>query len=180
MRNLSCSGFKLDKKYLIAFIIALVCSIICGIVLYKCVNISVYFKEYSDNYIFFVFNFNNGGLLFPHFLSEIIYAYLIFLICYFTRFKYLSLIIVFIRGIFFAVYTTILFELSTFGGVTVAIFVFIPTTVTAFVFYFLIVETCKIINTKYVFFMPAVFAVINTLILLLFVNVIFRVIIVIV
>ena len=86
MRNLSFKGLKCDKKYLIAVIIASICAIISGIVLYKLANVSIYFCNYAEDYIFFIFTFNNGQLIISHILSEIFYLYLFFLIGYLTRF----------------------------------------------------------------------------------------------
>lgn len=180
MRNLSFFGCKLDSKYFFTTILTLICAIISGIVLYKCANISIYFLEFTQNYIFIIFNFQNVELIFPHILSELFYAYLFFLIGYFTKYKYLTLILVFIRGLYFAVYTAILIELNAFGGITVAILIFIPTSLLSVCIDFIIVECCKIINRKYVFFMPAVLALTDTLILLLLLNIVFRIIIVIV
>lgn len=180
MRNLSFKDYKWDKKYLIAVTITFLCAIISGIILYIFVNINIYFKNFAENYIFYVFNFKNGNLIFSHFLSELLYVYVFFLIGYFTKFKYFTLIFIFIRGLYFAVYTAILIELNAFGGITVAILVFIPTSVISLIFCCIITETCKSINKKFVFIIPAVFAVLNTLILLFLVNVLFRVVIVIV
>ena len=180
MRNLSCKEFSWDKKYIIAAIITLICSIICGIVLYKLSNINIYFVNFANDYIFFVFNFKNVKLIFPHLLSELFYLYLFFLIAYFTKYKYLTLLILFFRGIYFSIYTVILFSLNSLGGITVGILVFIPVSLVSIIFCYLIVEFCRIINKKYVFFIPAICALINTLILIILINVLFRVIIVIV
>lgn len=180
MRNLSFKEFSCDKRYVIAAIITLVCSIICGIVLFKLSNINVYFVNFANDYIFFVFNFNNAKLIIPHLLSELFYLYLFFAIAYFTKFKFLTLIILFCRGIYFSVYVAILFSLNSLGGVTVAIIVFIPASVLSVIFCCLITDSCTIINKKYVFFVPAICALINTLTLLVLVNLLFRVIIVIV
>ena len=180
MRNLSCKEFSCDKKYLIASIITLICSIICGIVLYELSNINVYFVDFANNYIFYVFNFKNGKLIFPRLLVELFYLYLFFLIAYCTKFKFLTLLLLFIRGIVFSIYAAILFSLNSLGGVTVAVLVFIPATVAAMVLSFIVAEFCRIINKKLVFFVPAIFALFDTLLLLILVNLIFRVIIVIV
>ena len=103
--------------------------------------------------------------------------FLFFIIGYFTRFKYLTLILVFIRGLYFTVYVAILFELVTFGGITVAILVFIPTYIISFAFCWFIAEYCKLINKKYIFFVPAILALTNTVVLTILVNVVFRVVI---
>ena len=180
MRNLSFKEFSCDKKYIIASIITLICSFICGIVLYELSNINIYFVDFANNYIFYVFNFKNSKLIFPHLLVELFYLYLFFVIAYCTKFKFLTLILLFIRGIFFAIYSAILFSLNSLGGVTVAILVFIPSSVASMILCLFIAENCKIINKKLVFFVPAIFALLNSVLLLILVNLLFRVIIVIV
>ena len=180
MRNLSFKGFKCDKRYIIAVIITLICSIICGIVLFNLVNVNIYFKEYASDYVFYVFNFKSSKLLFTHILSEIFYLYIFFLIGYFTKFKYLTLILIFIRGLYFAIYVSILFRMNAFGGITVAIIVFIPTSIISLIFCCATIELCKVVDKKICFALPAILALINTLILLILVNVVFRVVIVIV
>lgn len=180
MRNLSFKGLKCDKKYLIAVIIASICAIISGIVLYKLANVSIYFCNYAEDYIFFIFTFNNGQLIISHILSEIFYLYLFFLIGYLTRFKYLTLIFVFIRVTYFTIYTAILIELNALGGITVAVLVFIPSSLISLLFCYVLTESCGVLNKKIVFFAPAILAAINTIIFLLLINVVFRVVIVIV
>ena len=180
MGNLSFNKFSCDKKYIIASIITLICSIICGIVLYELSNINIYFVDFVNNYIFYVFNFRNSKLIFPHLLVELFYLYLFFLIAYCTRLKFLTLILLFIRGIFFIIYSAILCSLNSLGGVTVAVLVFIPLTVTSMILCYVIAEFCKVLNKKIVFFVPAIFALLNTLLLIILVNLLFRVIIVIV
>ncbi|MDE6105326.1 MAG: hypothetical protein K2G38_06585, partial [Clostridia bacterium] len=169
-----------DKRYIIAVIITLICSITCGIVLFNLVNINIYFKEYASDYVFYVFNFKSSKLLFTHILSEIFYLYIFFLIGYFTKFKYLTLILIFIRGLYFAIYVSILFSMNAFGGITVAIIVFIPTSIISLIFCCATIELCKVVDKKICFALPAILALINTLILLILVNVVFRVVIVIV
>ena len=180
MRNLSFKGFSCDKRYIIASIITLICSIICGIVLYKLSNINIYFINFANNYIFYVFSFKNSKLLFPHLLVELFYLYSFFFIAYFTKLKFLTLILQFVRGIFFVIYLAILCSLNSLGGVSVAVLIFIPTSVISMLLCYIIAEFSQIINKKFVFFVPAVFAILNTLLLLILVNIIFRVIIVIV
>ena len=180
MRNLSFKGFSCDKRYIIASVITLLCSIICGIVLYKLSNINVYFVNFANNYIFYVFNFKNSKLIFPHLLVELFYLYSFFLIAYLTKLKFLTLILQFVRGIFFVIYLAIFCSLNSLGGVSVAVLVFIPTSLISMFLCYIIAEFSKIINKKIVFFVPAIFALSNTLLLLILVNVLFRVIIVIV
>ena len=181
MGNLSFKGVKVDKKYFLpAFIVVVVCAIICGIVLFELISINVYFRNFAKDYIYNVFNFKNSKLIFPHLLSEIFYLCFIFLICRFTKFKYLSLLFVFIRVVYIVFYSAILITINSLGGVTVAIFVFIPSSCVSLVFCYILAEFSKCINHKLVFLLPVVLALINTVILLLLINVLFRVIIVIV
>lgn len=180
MRNLFFCGFKWDKKYLIAVLITLICAIISGIVLYIFANVNIYFENYAHDYVFYVFNFKNGSLIFPHLLSEVLIIYLVFVISYFTKLKYLTLVVFFIRGIYFAVYTAILIELNTFGGITVAIFVFIPVSLCSVLFCIFVIDTCKILNKKILFFVPVILAVVNTLLFIIQINIVFRLVIVIV
>ena len=180
MRNLSFKGCKWDKKYFIAALIAFLCAVICGVVLYIFVNINVNFHRYAQDYVYFVFNFKNSKLIVSHLLSSLLYIYVFFLISYCTRLKYVTIALVFVRGLFLAVYTGILIGLNAFGGVTVAVLVFIPSTLVSLVFCCLTAETCKNFNKKYAFIVPLIFALIDMIIMLLLVNVVFRVIIVIV
>lgn len=180
MGNLHNKGFIKDKKFLIAFAIALICSIICGIVLYKAVIYNTYLLNFADDYVFFVFNFQNSTLLFSKALTDLVYFYIVFAICYFTKFKYLSLIPLFLRGLFFGVYTVILIAANSFGGAMVAIFVFIPASLISFVCCFIVAEFCKVIYKKYALLMPLALALINLIIYALLINVVFRLVIVIV
>ena len=180
MRILSFKGLKPDKKYLIAVIITLICAIVCGIVLYNLADMSFYFNDYAQNYVYCVFIFNNGELILPHFFGELFYLYIVFILAFFTKFKYLTLIPIFVKGLFFTLYAAVLFELNMLGGISVALIVYVPISLVSFSMCYLLSESCKIINKKIVFFFPAILAVINTLLFLLLINVVFRLIIVIV
>lgn len=180
MRIFSFKNCKPDKVFYISAIIALICAIICGIVLSIFVNFNIYFKEFATNYVFFIFNFKNSKLIFTHLLSELFFLYIFFLIGYFTKLKYFSIIIIFIRGLYITVYCVILFSVNAFGGITVAIFVFIPSSLISLIACCITVDMCKYFDKKYCFFVPLLISVINTLIFILLVNVIFRVVIVIV
>lgn len=180
MRNLSFSVKKCDKKYLWAFIITFLCSIICGIVLYKTVSYDIYFIDYACEYVYNVFSFNNTPLFFTHLMADILYFYIFFLISYFTRFKYLTLIFLYLKGLFFAIYAVILLFVNSVGGVIVAVFVFIPASLLSFAICFLITEICKCFDKKFVFFLPAALALIDGIILMLLINVLFKVVIIIV
>ena len=180
MRNFCCCSFKIDKRFLLAFIIALICSIICGIVLYKVVIYNVYFRDFAEEYIFNVFNFQNYPLLFTRFISDLIYFYIIFFICYFSKFKYLSLILIFLRGLFFGVYMILLVGANSFGGIIVAFFVFLPATLVVFGICYALADFIKCINPKYVLSVPAALAVIDLVFYALLINALFRLIIAIV
>ena len=148
MRNFHSGGLFKDKKFIIAFAIALICAIICGIVLYKTVIFNEYFFNFASDYVFYVFNFENATLLISKLITDVIYFYIVFAISYFTNLKYLSLIPVFLRGVFFGVYTAILISANAFSGTIVAIFVFIPASLISFAICFLIAASCKIIYKK--------------------------------
>ena len=180
MRNFSYCAKNRDKKYLLAFLITLLCSIICGIVLYKPVTTNVFFINMGYDYVYNVFNFNNTPLFFTHFLGSILSFYIFFLICYFTKVKYLTLIFLYLRGLFFGIYVVVLFCVNSIGGVLVAIFVFIPATLISFAVCAVITEVCKKFDKRYAFFVPAVLALLDGIILMLLINVVFRVVIIIV
>lgn len=179
MRNLSFKGAKWDKKYVLAFLITLGCAIICGIVLCIFIENNSYFDVFTKDYVYYVFNFQNGSLIFSHLLVDLLYFYAIFLVCFFCKFKLISLIFVFLRGIIVGIYVSLLFAVSAIGGATVAIFVFLPTSLVSLFMCLVVAECCKLIKRKYAFIFPAVLAVISTLVLVFLVNVLFRLVIVI-
>ena len=180
MRNLSCCRPKWDKKYFFAFLITLVCSIICGIALCDYVTRNEYLRNLACDYIFNVFNFKNSALIVPHILGDILYFYIFFLIGYFTKFKYLTLIFLFLRGIFFGVYVVLLVCVNSFGGVIVTVFVFVPATLISVAVCYLLVEFGRCWDNKLVFAVPAALALIDCIVLLLLINLVFRVVIIIV
>lgn len=180
MRNLSFNVKKWDRNYIIAFVITLICSVICGIVLYKPITTNIYFINYANDYVYNVFNFKSSPLFLTHFLADLLYFYAFFLICYFTKFKYLTLIILFLRGFFFGIYAVIFICVNSVGGVLVAIFVFLPASLVSITVCCMLTEICKRYDKKYAFAVPLVFALIDGIILMLLVNVVFRVVIIVV
>ena len=180
MRNLNFGGIKVDKKYLLAFIITLICSIICGIVLYKPVTSNVYLRNFAEDYVYNVFCFQNAPLLLTHLIGDLIYLYLTFLLCYLTKFKYLTLIFVFLRGLFFGIYFVILVGVNSFGGIIVATIVFLPSTLISLALCYVLADLCKCVYRKYLIFFPVIFSLIDLTIYALLINVIFRIIIVVV
>ncbi len=180
MRNLSFCVKNCDKKFLLSFLITLGCSIICGIVLCSLVKTNIYFINFGNEYVFNVFSFDSTPLFFTHFLADAIYFYAFFLICYFTKFKYFTLIFLYIRGLTFGIYTAILFGVTSLSGSIVAIFVFIPATLVSFIICFLITETCRKFDKWWALLLPLALSLIDSIILILFVNVVFRIVIIIV
>ena len=180
MGNLSLCGYKWDKKFFFAFIIVLLCATVCGLALYRPVCANMYFIELGYTYVYNVFNFKNTALFFANFFSELVFLYVIFLICYFSKLKYLSLIIIFLRGLFFGIYISILVGVSAFGGIIVMVFVFLPSSLISFALYYFVAEFCKVCNQKWVFAIPAALALLNGIVLMLLINVVFRIVIIIV
>lgn len=180
MRNLKLNKLKWDKRYIIAYSCALIAAIICGIILFKVGNISSYVYNFADNYVFYIFNFKNGNLFVSRLLSELFYLYIAFLIAYITRFRFLCVAIMFLRALFAVLYSAILFSLFGTEGIIVAIFIFLPTFLVSLFFYILISEQCRAFAAPVVFIIPALLALINSAILLMLVNVVFRVVVVIV
>ena len=159
MRIFKCSKFKWDIRFLIAYAIVILAAIICGIVL---------------------FNFNSGKLFISHVLSELVYLYVVFLLAYFTKLKILVYPILFLRTLFTALYIIILCALFGTEGIIVAVLVFIPSFAFSVLFFIVLCEQCKQLCPPYSFICPAFLALLNSVILLLLVNVVFRVIVVIV
>lgn len=180
MRILKCNKFKWDIRYLIADSIVILAAIICGIVLYKLNSISNYVFDFANIYIFYVFNFNSGRLFISHILSELVYLYAVFLLAYFTKLKVLAYPVLFLRTLITALYIVILCSLFGTEGIIVAVLVFIPSYVVSVAFFIILREQCRQVCSPYSFICPAVLAFINSIILLLLVNVVFRVIVVIV
>ena len=180
MRNLFCNGHKSDKRYLLAFLITLICSIICGIVLYKPVIISPYFKDFTEEYVYNVYNFKNSYLLFTHLLSDLIYLYIIYFIAEFTDLKYLSLIPVFLKGLFFGVYFVVLLFVNSFGGVIAALFVFLPASLISLGLCFVVAEYCRAVQKKFSLIMPLFLSLCDLIVYALLINALFRIVIAIV
>lgn len=180
MRKSFFCEYKPDKKFLIAFAITLICAIICGIVLYKPVTCNEYFRNFTAEYVYNAFNFKNAAILLPHLLADLIYLYILFFICYFTKFKYAALSLIFIRGIFIGVYSVLLVAVCSFSGVLVLLLIFLPSNLIPIAFCLIIMECCKLFDKKFAVAVPAVFSVFSLIILILLLNVVFRIIIIIV
>jgi hypothetical protein len=180
MRIFDFKKIEWDKTFIILSLLTVLLSIICGIVLYKLVYFDIYLSNYVSDYIYYVYNFKNTRLFFARFISELFYFYVLFLIAYFTKLKYLSLLLFFIKSFFAAIYCILLCSVGGISGLLAAILIFIPTTVIALCFYILLIEACRLIYKKYVFFIPLIFALSVSVIMMVLVNVLFRIIIIIV
>ena len=180
MRISSFNWRQADQKYIIIAISVIIAAIISGIVLFITVGLNDYFYNFADIYIFYLFNFKNGNIFASHFLSELLYFYIIFLIAYFAKNKYMVLIPIFIKVFFSALYASMLFAAFFTEGVLAAIIVFIPCCALSVFLYFAVglfrYENCKGI----IFVLPAVLALVSSLCVLVVVNVIFRCVIIIV
>lgn len=180
MRILSFNKIKWDKNYLIWLGCAFIAAIICGIVLFKISDISIFFIDYADEYVVCIFNFDNGRLIFSHLLKELAYLYAFFSIAYFTRFKFLTAFVLFFRTVICVFYCAVLFGCSGAGGILAAIIIYIPCFLCSVFCCWLLAETCRLADKKVVFFYPAALAVANCVVLILLLNVVFRVFIVII
>ena len=176
MRIFSFPRIKLDRRCVIALISTIILAIICGIVLCKTTQVNPYMQNYASEYVYFVYNFRNASLVFPHLFYELVYGYAFFLIAYCTRYRLLSMPLLFLKCMISGVYVVLIISVSAFGGTLAAVFVFIPVThVSVFLNAFLI-ETCRFFNKKAAVCMPAVFAVVAILVETILLNVVFRVI----
>ena len=158
----------------------LILAIICGIVLFKLNKCTNYAYNFADYYVFYIFNFRNGSLFFSHFLRDIIYFYAIFAIAYFTKLKFLIFPIFFLRCLFTVLYVIILVGLLGTEGLIAALIVFIPSSLCSFAICIFFGEQSRELCDPVSFLFPAILALANSIILMLLINVVFRVIVVIV
>lgn len=180
MRIFNCKKLKWSKKFLIAYIIVIFAAIISGIVLYKINNVSTYVYNFADKYIFFLFNFKNGNLFLAHFLVALFFFYLVFLLAYFTKLRFISLFFIFFRCVFFVLYASVMCCFFGTEGIAVVILVYVPSFVLWLAMFLFIAEQSRCLCSPISFVFPAIMALLNALLFLLMVNVIFRAIVVIV
>lgn len=180
MRIFNCDKLKWSQKFIITSAIVIILSIISGIVLFKLSNFNNYAYNFADIYVFYIFNFKNGALFLAHFLSDLFYFYTVFLICYFTKLKAIGYILLFIKVLFGAFYCAVLLAFFGSEGLIVSVIVFIPSFLISVALYLLFLEQCRLLCSPFSFFAPAVGALISSIILMILVNIIFRVIVVIV
>ncbi len=180
MRIFNTTKFKWNKNVIIAYIIVIIIAVISGIVLYITNSISHNFYNFAKNYVCLIFNFNNSALFFGHFFSDLFYFYVAFLICYFTKLKFLSTIFLFVKTFFTFYYLVLLFVLFSVEGIIAALIVFLPCYILWVAMFSFLCMQCRTIEKPYVFFAPSIFALIDCIFLLLLVNLVFRFIVVIV
>lgn len=180
MRIFNCKKLKWSKKFIIAYIIVIIAAIISGIVLYKVNNVSTYVYNFADRYICNLYNFKNGYLFLAHFLVALFFFYLVFLLAYFTRFRFISLFFIFFRCVFFVLYASVLCCFFGTEGIAVVILVYIPSFLLWLAMFLIIAEQTRCLCSPISFIFPAIMALLNALLFLLLVNVIFRAIVVIV
>ena len=180
MGIISFDRIKIDKNYIICLFIAFGLAIIFGVVLFKIANIGDYFVIYAQKYVDYIFSFNNGALFFSQFLREACYLYAFFLLAYFTRFKYASSIILFFRTVICVFYCAVFFSSFGFGGVLVAVIIYIPSFILSAAACWFVVESCRAVLQRYVFFYPLALALADCIVFLLLLNVVFRILIVVI
>ena len=180
MRILSFNQIKWDKKYIIWFAGAFALGIICGIVLFKIANIGCYFTDYAKNYVVCIFAFDYATLIISCLFRELVYLYAFFAISYFTKWKILTVLIQFFRTLICVLYSAVLFGSLGFSGIISALIIYIPCFLVSSCACLLVAETCRIVNKKFVFIYPAAMALAVCVILLVLLNVVFRILIVIV
>lgn len=180
MRILLLNKIKWDKNYALWLAGTFLVAAICGIVLFKLANIGSFFVKYAEEYVVCVFEFNNGRLIFSHLLRELCYIYAFFALAYFTKFKFLSCIILFFRTIVCIFYCAVFFGSLGFGGVLCAVIIYIPCFLVSALSCYFVAEAYGCVAKKYVFFFPAVMALLNCLLMIILLNVVFRILIVIV
>lgn len=162
-----------DKKYIILSLLTILLAIICGIVLCKYVIYSTYFRNFAVQYVSRVYKFN-FILVLTYFLSCLIYGYVILILTYYLKLKYVTLIFLFIKSLFFCVYVIALFCVNVLSGAVVAIFVYIPSYLISISTFILISETCSIINKRFVIFFPLILCAICSVIFFVLLNFVFR------
>lgn len=180
MRILNFNKIKWNKKFVLYYIFVIIAAIISGIVLYITNSLTTNFYNFAKNYIYLIFSFNNSSLFFGHLFSDLFYFYIAFLICYFTKFKFISGLLLFVKTFFTVYYLIVLFLLFSVEGIVAALIIFLPCYVFWVVkFSFICMHNCAV-ERPYIYFVPLIFSLLDGVLLLLLVNLVFRFIVVIV
>lgn len=180
MRIINYNKVKWNKKVVFAYLLVIFIAVISGIVLYITNNISKNLYNFAKNYVSLIFNFNNASLFFGNFFSSLFYYYVAFFICYFTKFKFFSGILLFVKTFFVFYYFIVLVAVFSVEGFFAAVIVFLPCYVFwTLKFIFLCTQYC-VFEKPYLYFVPLVFALADGIFLLLLLNLVFRFVVVIV
>ena len=177
MRAFSFPELKWDKKYIIVYIVTIFLAIICGIVLCKTVFISVYLQNYASEYIYYVYNFHNGTLALQRLLYSLVYGYVSYGIAFFTKRRYFTIPILFLKAGLCGIYTCLLISVGGFAGMLTVIFLFIPSSLISLFLNIFLIENCKSFGNAVAPFLPLILAALDVIIYLLLLNVLFRVVI---
>lgn len=177
MRAFRFSELRWDKKYIIAYIITIFLAIMCSIVLCKNVFVSVYLQNYVSEYIYNVYNFHNGTLALQRLLYSLVYGYVLFAIAFFTRRRYFTIPVLFLKAGLCGIYACLLIFMGGFAGVLTVIFLFIPSSLVSLFLNILLIENCKSFGNAVAPFLPLILAALDVIIYLLLLNILFRVVI---
>lgn len=180
MRILNLNKVKWNKKVLFAYFSVIFVAIISGIVLYISDGMGKNLYNFAKEYVLCVFSFKNLQLFFSSLFSGLFYYYLAFLICYFTKLKFLTGLLLFIKSFFTFYYFVLLVAIFSVEGFFAALLVFLPCyAFWVFKFLFICTQNCAI-EKPYLYFAPLIFAVLDGVFLLVVLNLVFRFVVVIV
>ena len=180
MRILSFDKIKFDKSFSIAFCAAFILSVIYGIVLCKTLNFNDYFLVYAKKYTKFVFEFNTFAIVLPYMFRELACSYAAFALSRSQKSKIFVVCIVAVRAVTSALYCALIFVRLGFEGIACAVIVYIPSSLFAVATYYFIAHCRCVINKKYWLFCPAACVVAGCVLLIVLLNVVFRLFIVII
>lgn len=174
MRTFAFISVKWDKRYIFLSILSLIIGIICSIVLYKNIIFNIYFKNFSAEYIFRVYNFKNSSLFFTYFFSELIFCFLFLALSYFLKVKYFSLLIILIKSFFIGIYVISLFSVNALSGTVVIVFIFLPSSTISIISNVMLAELCLNFDKTKALILPLILSLITSLFYLILINVVFR------
>jgi hypothetical protein len=175
MGILNYSLKKQDKIYIICSILTILLAIMSGIVLFNTVNIDVYFVTLTNTYIYNILNFANTKLFFSVFFTQIFYLFIFFVFSYILRIRYITLIFIFIRVLFYTLYTLILCTSVSFGGLFIFFIVFLPYSILSLCCYLCLILFCQCINSRYIYLAPLILALGISIIYIVLINIPLRI-----
>ena len=130
--------------------------------------------NYADEYVYFVYNFRSISLFLPRLLFGLVYGYLYFIIAYCTRFRLLTLPVIFLRCMTGTVYAVLIISVTAFGGIVAAFVVYIPSALVCLALNVVLIETVRCLTSKFAPFNPTLFALLRAIAESLLLNVLFR------